>query len=291
MAADTKAYTCYDCREVVICQNCGRNMQRLNMFSTDYPGWCGRCRAAELKRGKSFKVLYGKDYTHPSKGKTYKQIYKGRSVKYGFQKGEENIAKQPEIRKKISQGVKNSYTPELREIRRAEFYGRLFKKGMAYGKLKFKNSQGQLFRSSLEVSFSELLLKNNIPYIYEHRIKLYDGRVKVVDFLVNEHILVEISGFAYTAWQEDFIYKVEKLRNSVENLIVILTYPEHVDTKTFYRLVSGKNIFIGNVYNNERILSTLSFCDLIKSLSKYNAKGDKICMKPVNYSKLSMHTN
>lgn len=57
---------------------------------------------------------------HKNKGKTYFEIYGTSTPNCGHRRGEDNIAKRVDIRKKISDGVKASYTPELLELRRRQ---------------------------------------------------------------------------------------------------------------------------------------------------------------------------
>jgi len=83
------------------------------------------------------------------------------------------------------------------------------------------NNSGKKFRSSYEVKFSEFLEKNNISYEYEHQFKLLNGRVKIVDFIVNNK-LVEVTGYAYLKWQQDFDVKIALLNASYPHKEIII---------------------------------------------------------------------
>lgn len=83
------------------------------------------------------------------------------------------------------------------------------------------NKSGKRFRSSYEVKFSEFLENNNIRYDYEHHFKLLNGRVKIVDFIVNDK-LVEVTGYAYTKWQQDFDAKIALLNASYPQKKIII---------------------------------------------------------------------
>ena len=90
-AADVKASICPECYNPRLCK-CGCN----KILKT--PG-----------------MFYHQGYK--TKGKTYKEIYGTDTPKCGFRKGDENQAKKSEIKIKISEGVKKSYTVELRKLR------------------------------------------------------------------------------------------------------------------------------------------------------------------------------
>lgn len=189
--------------------------------------YCDRCKTREHFCGcgceTKVKGLTRYARGHGTKGKTYKQIYGLYKTKAGYQRGGANIAKRGDIRKRISAGVKKSYNKKLLEIRREQGRKNIF--GASFGKFKFNNSLGERFRSTLERDFSEWLLVNKYTYEYEKRIKLKDGSIKVVDFVVND-IFIEITGYAYKNWQLDFNKKIKKLREVVDNPILILTYRE-----------------------------------------------------------------
>ena len=117
------------------------------------------------------------------KGKTYKEIYGEVLPKCGFKKGNENP-----------------------NFTRDKYVG-----------CSLINTSGKKFRSSYEVIFSEILEKNNIEYSYEHHYRLVNGKVKIVDFIVS-NILIEVTGYAYLKWQQDFDIKIALLSKS---------YPAH----------------------------------------------------------------
>ena len=117
------------------------------------------------------------------RGKTYKEIYGESLPKCGFKKGNENP-----------------------NFTRDKYIGR-----------SLVNTSGKKFRSSYEVLFSEILESYNIEYTYEHHYRLLNGKVKIVDFVVN-NILIEVTGYAYLKWQQDFDIKIALLHKS---------YPDH----------------------------------------------------------------
>lgn len=247
MAADVKGNICYDCKKPTKCL-------------------CG-CGNFVKKPGGGYYSNHGK------KGKTYKEIYGTDNPKCGFKTGKDNIAKNPEIRKKLSEGVKKSYTPELRELRAKHLKERMLYGGFR-GKnysLNYSNSKGNKFRSSLEVRVSELFIENNIEFSYEVPISMYNGNIKLVDFVVND-VYIEISGFAYDTWKRDFIDKLRSLRKSVDNPILVLTYPDNIDDNYKDELslfqINDQNVSYCSIYDDNRILSNIEFYQGIYNLSK-----------------------
>jgi len=108
----------------LICKDCGK---KFPFFEKKTLNICGECRntphpcecgCGGIVIGKS-KYLQG----HFSKGKTYKEIYGTNKPKCGFRSGEENVAKKSEIRKKISNSIKQSYkiNPSLITLRKLVF--------------------------------------------------------------------------------------------------------------------------------------------------------------------------
>lgn len=258
----------HDISEIPNCEHCG-NPVTFKQFSSGYPKFCSiYCSHNTEKYKKTMsKVLKGK--SKPTKGKTYFEIYGTDNPKCGFKKGELNIAKDIEIRKKISEKVKASYTDDLREIRRKAAYNRGWYKG-TYA-LKYPDSKGNLFRSSLESRFSELLMSNNISYDYEKEIILNSKKRKIVDFVI-DNIYIEISGYAYDKWRLDFNKKMKFLRESLNtnDFIILLTYPENVNDLmlNISKQYTGTNIFVGNVYDECWILNTIQFIRNINILNQ-----------------------
>lgn len=255
-----------------ICRFCGNKY----LSKVNRGNMCDKCKNPKLCKcgcGKLVKTPGKFYYGNCSKrGKTYKDIYGTVDIKCGFQKGEENIAKREDIKKKISKGVRESYTSELREKRRVKSYETGFYKNQ-FGK-KYSNIKGENFRSNLEVEFSNFLIKNNIEYEYEKSIKLLNGKRKVVDFVIYGYIFIEITGYAYENWKKDFNKKIKWLKESIgsEEFILILTYKNALDEIFFRNIYVGENVFFGDVKDIEQILKTLEF---IKQIKNINGKIEK----------------
>lgn len=245
-AAVVMCVTCPRCFSLVITHcacGCGQKVERT-------------CKCLIIKRG----VVYVPG--HHLKGRSYLEIYGTKVPKCGFQSGENNIAKDPWIRRKISVGVRKSYVNNKRliELRRSQLTKRNLAGIMTHKK--YQNKYGEWFRSRLEVHFSEILHRHKLEYEYEVPILLYDGSCKIVDFKIAD-ILVEVSGFAYDSWRKDFVQKMKKLRRSTDSQILVLTYPENLN-KIY--AVCDYDVYTGSIYNEQDILNKILFCCIMEGL-------------------------
>jgi hypothetical protein len=245
--------------EAPSCKVCHSVLAKFKSFSVGYSDFCSRkCAVASPEYKQLMSIINSRP--NKNKGKSYKEIYNEKIPTCGFQPGDNNVARRPEIREKISIGVKKSYTPELRQKRRNQVY-KDFDSGKSFCRYqkKYKNSKGEMFRSSLEVHFSEFLIRNSFHYEYEKVFKLINGKRKIVDFVIDNLILVEISGYAYKKWQEDFKTKMFLLRESINNPILILTYSDKTEQIFKDFIFAGMDIFFGNIYDEERIIKSINF--------------------------------
>lgn len=131
--------------------------------------------------------LSGKGVSKKTKGKTYEQIYGHKTPGCGFKKGDKNP-----------------------NFTRDKFIG-----------CTVINSSGKKFRSKYEAKFSDILETNNILYDYEHHFKLCNNKVKIVDFIIKEQ-LVEITGYAYEKWKQDFDTKINLLHTTYPNKKIVI---------------------------------------------------------------------
>lgn len=150
-----------------------------------------------------------------TKGKTYQEIYGTSTPSCGFKRGENN----PNF-------TRNKYVG-----------------------CTLTNKSGNKFRSSYEVKLSDILESANIAYQYEHQYKLCNGKIKIVDFVINNK-LVEVTGYAYEAWKIDFDAKIHLLKMSYPHLdIVIISTSENIaELKNKHSSIA--TIFDISDYNN-----------------------------------------
>jgi len=171
------------------------------------------------------------------------------------------------LKKKATDSLRKYYAehPEAKGYRRQLIYERerFF---INSGRLKFPNSKGEMFRSSLEALFSEYLINRGVKYQYEKRYKLIDGRVKVVDFTLYNHILVEVSGYAFDNWRKSFSSKMRVVRQTLNNPILILTYPENLEF-IHEDFVIGFDVYFENIYDEERIFRIINYINEVKFLN------------------------
>lgn len=139
--------------------------------------------------------LSQKGKINKNRGKTYKEIYGEKKVNCGFKRGDLNP-----------------------NFTRNKYIG-----------CKKQNKFGEKYRSNYEVLFSEKLHEYNICFSYEDQFKLNNGKVKIVDFVVGDN-LVEITGYAYKQWQDDFDSKIALLHVTYPfKKIIIITDSKWID--------------------------------------------------------------
>lgn len=192
---------------------------------------CDACKISPEKLGKcevcSTPVKKGDRFCSPKCKATYGHFLPG--SKMGFQSGNQNIAKDPEIRKKISGGIRKSYEDENLIKCRREKMIELARSGKAPGWYSSYNEERkERYQSRLEESFATLLQEKKAPYIKDYPLPLEKGKTKLIDFyLLERNHFVEISGFAYERWQKDFIQKlliIDSLYSGIT--IIIFTYKD-----------------------------------------------------------------
>jgi len=249
-------------KENLICPQCNKKQKKYLGFNKGFSKYCSvDCMHKYQRTPAGHDFISKKLKGRPSKlkGKTYEEIHGTKNVKCGYQRGENNIAKRVDIRKKISIGVLLSYknNPELIEKRRVAAYKNKIYLNKKSFNLNLKDKNENLRRSKLEVLFSNLLIDNDISFVYERVVKMINNHMKVVDFLINDDLYVEISGYAYEGWRADFDYKIKVLKNSinVNKKILILTYPEFVDI--LKNRTNDNNIIIESVYECDKVLNII----------------------------------
>jgi len=194
---------------------------------------CGKIKCVDAKFCKNCIKIYS-----PSRGKTYEQRFGTKDVRCGFKKGLLN----PNFthRRKII-----THSPQ--------------------NKL---NKYGEAYRSKLEVIFSELLHENNLPFEYEHKIKMINGKYKFVDFKIGD-VLIEISGLAYKDWREKFFNQIKNLHATVNNPILLITYDDKYD---MLWQISDNNIFTYKwsdvEKNSQHLIKTINFYQNIFNVNK-----------------------
>jgi hypothetical protein len=205
------------------------------------------CGCGKLVSRVRYKSVHNKYHlNHEKRGKTYKDIYGIDSPGCGFKRGLENV----------------NYTKPK------------------YKRFKYTNSIGEKFSSNLEVAFSEILIKNNIQYTTEVKIPMLQGKLKIVDFII-DNILVEVTGFAYNAWQQDFIQKIKTLRKSVNNPILIVTYNTNINDTTKFDILkrcANLDIFFESIDNESGILKKIRLFQMMEYTNSIIKKSDNtIC--------------
>jgi len=209
---------------------------------------------------------------NPTRGKTYKEIYGTDNPNCGFKCGENNIAKRDDIKQKISKGIKSSYTKELRELRRRQALINFTKRGLNFSK-SVEATDGQKYRSRLETEFVNWIRDTRFKYEYEIPVFMDNGHMKIVDFIVNGDIFIEISGYAFDDWRDRFDDAIENLRKTLpcNKPILILTYDKFVQLmkdRLESKEINYTNFFIQGINDKKRIYKKLSFLDSINLIER-----------------------
>ena len=163
LAADVKASVCPKCKEspalLGTCENCGRPCKKTNRFCSK------KCSTTFIHKTEPYRV--------------------------GAQKGDANISKRSDVRKKISEGVTRSYdNPDLLSIRAKAMAALGSKKG-------FRSKQEEEFSCFLKDQSIEFL--REVPTEYQY---VVNGKVKtrhkVVDFIIPSiKTNIELTGFIW----------------------------------------------------------------------------------------------
>lgn len=249
------------------CKICNNDL-KFQGFTHGYGNFCSSiCSHNSIEyRELISKINRGKSKS--TKGKTYKEIFGDKQVTCGFKRGVDNPNYNPILKKKANDSLRKYYRnhPEAIQKKSREASDRVAK-GNFHGKLKYKNSIDQKFRSSLEVRFSEFLLRNNLSYQYEVPFKLVNGRNKIVDFVIEGFLLVEVSGYAFESWKKDFDKKLRLLRQSTDKPILILTYPTQV-LELHSRNFINPDFYIDNIEDESHILRGIKFYKTTEDINK-----------------------
>ncbi len=216
---------------------------------------CG-CGCGQLVNRKGYKNSTGFYVSHGHRGKTYLEIYGTSTPSVGFKSGSLNVAKRSEVREKITKGLILAY----KEGRKLPVDPEKILKLYPNFQQRLPNSRGELFRSSWEVQFSEFLLKNKLDYEREIVIPLLGKRKKVVDFIIDRNILIEVTAVAHKKWQEDFFRKIQLLRKSIDYNchIMIVTSEKNCHTPNLFH--KEFNIYVCDKDNENGLLKTINFC-------------------------------
>jgi G:T-mismatch repair DNA endonuclease (very short patch repair protein) len=132
----------------------------------------------------------------PTRGKTYLEIYGTSTPACGFKKGDQNVAKLPEVRKKLSAAIKgrccafSGKTKGEIEQLKIQIRERLFR-----GQVKGRLPSG--YRTKLEEEVAGLLNRKGISFEYERPLQLGSGRIVVPDFTL-DNFYIEASGYCFT---------------------------------------------------------------------------------------------
>jgi len=177
--------------------------------------------------------------------------------------------------------VKQSYIndPSLLKLRSENILSRMDTMMKSLYSCTCINSNGEKFRSKLEVEFSEILIKHNINYKYEKTLKLINKRNKYIDFVIDDFIYIEITGFAYTKWKEDFKKSMRLVRKSCKytDHLLFISYPENYHKLFKLAAECEINTYTSSIDDHERILNIIEMCRSCNQINNiYNKQKENV---------------
>jgi len=176
-------------------------------------------------------------------------------IKQGIKiKGLNNPSKKDDVKDKISLGLIKYHNSNIRLLYENVFINT----GYSF---KYKNSIGETFRSTYEVKVSEYLISKKIKYKTEVPILMKNNRYKIVDFVINNNIFIEVTGYANKSWKEQFNMKINELRKSCNNIIIIISTKDKFNE--LFKNISNENVFIEELYNLDKLDKTISLANNI----------------------------
>lgn len=225
--------------------------------------WCKECQ--RLKR----KIARNTD------GNAFREGEKRRHKEYALRKrGLLQEEKSPS--QKASENLKKYYDdPSIIQKKRDYAFEYAIKLQLKNkGGHKYKGDDGIWYRSQFEVLFARFLNENNIPYKYEVPLKLCDGSVKIVDFVLWENeIFVEVSGYGHKSWRDSFDRKMKVFRESYENPILVVVYNDTVLEEIgnrFWNLSITIDISLCSFSNKKRLKEGIYW---LKNIYRFNFKN------------------
>jgi hypothetical protein len=145
-----------------------------------------------------WQIDIGRTYwpNHDKSGKKYIDIYGTNTPSCGFRTGKDNPMSDPKILESVLSKIN-----------------------------KGKIIDGLRLRSSYEVELYKILKSGGYLFEYEPIIKTSDGTYFKPDFVINNRIFIEVSGYAsaYESGRVRNLYKMESLVDSYDILIFITT--------------------------------------------------------------------
>ena len=163
---------------------------------------------------------------HGTAGRSYADIYGPSRPRCGFKPGAANLSKRPEVRAKISNSLRirdeacmfsGKTDAEKVSLRLASA------KRLMAGK--FKHRTGR-YRSKLEASFADCLRRSKVRFVHEPSVTT-DARIFFPDFRVRR-TYIEVSGFAYPAWQTQFVSKMRAMAKVCKSIHVLVPDKVHL---------------------------------------------------------------
>ena len=237
--------------KTILCSKCGQPFSTAQQNPNQYPRFCPNCRFHSCPVcGKLIKITSkycGKRYAH-NDPQNLKMIEghksQGRKIM-----GENNPARRPEVGTKISEGVRKSYTPELRRFRSERWKSGFGKVGAHCDGL------GNMLKSTLELCVAKLLQSKKIEYIYENPLPI-GNRIIYPDFTLPNGTIIEVVGYLLDRQSiKQYKYKLREILSKTPHPLVVVTYGKEVPV--FHNLTRIRDCDIVALDDNEPTLATI----------------------------------
>lgn len=243
---------------ILTCESCGNQFTAYQNNPNLVPKYCDVCKCAHHKCPTCGNwVGIGTTYCG---SKCAQNDPNNLLVKEGHKKqslavtGENNPAKRDDVRAKISRGVKESYTEDLRKLRSEQVIAR----GLPSGK--YDDGQGNFLRSLLEVDVSRYLQIFKFNYQYEKPLEL-PSRTLLPDFTLDFGTIIEVAGWlSEPPWVKMYKEKFRLILGECSNPLIIVTYGQM--GFVFDNLRSIRGLDIVSIDDKEPRLSTIRIEDL-----------------------------
>ena len=229
--AKIRTTTCIECKQEFNCRQ--NNPKNTTKYCPDCASMTKKCKHEKCNKMIPVYNTYCSNRCSQLDPLNFKVI-EGHKAQGKKLTGENNPAKRPEVRKKISILVTKLHKK----------YGALWKKGKTDEEieklLKTKNRinaikkydaiDGDKYRSRLECKVVSVLVSNNITYEYEKRLPV-NSHLMLPDFTLPDlnGTIIEVTGCAHTKWRAGFMDRIKEIRGVYPNKpIFVITYPEFI---------------------------------------------------------------
>jgi len=245
--------------KLTICTGCGRAFETRQLNPTQLPKLCSNCRTKTHPCPVCGKAIsYFKKYCD---NRCAQRDISNEKIRIGHMKqgekikGDKNPMNKEENRRKVSDGVTRSYTPELRKLR-GENWASLFSG-------KYPDTKGNLLRSKFELSVANKLQELGYDYEYEKRLKIED-KFLYPDFTLQHGTIIEVVGFLLNKRNiAGYKAKLRLILEATNYPLVVITYSDFVPVFENLNNIRSVDIVALNIKNPKLTTIRMDNVDVI----------------------------